>query len=226
METLERAADLLRGANSLDRVAGVLRELGFLEPPLPLDENAIAALGLPANLRRALITRGSGALRGLILELDRGSELRDSLARVANALAKNASQLLWLVVAIRESAPDLAIVCWRSIGARTRVASLVCQRDRIVQSDAETLCTLASVTGESDLLTHARWLDVLGREAITNRFFRALEKTVDELGISLTGRVERDERRELALLYASRLIFLSFLWPKSGMHLTITRGFF
>jgi len=218
VETLERAADLLRGANSVDRIAGVLRELGFPSPPLPLDENAITALGLPANLRWARITQGNGALRGLIIELDCESDLRDSLARVANALAKSASQFLWLMVAIRESAADLAFVCWRSVGTRTRVASLVCQRDRIVQSDAETLCTLAAVTGESDLLTHARWLDVLGREAITSRFFRALEKTVDEFGTSLPGRVDRDERRELALLYVSRLIFLSFLQTKGWLN--------
>src|SRR5205814_6812528 len=69
----------------------------------------------------------------------------------------------------------------------------------------------------SDLLTHARWLDVLGREAITGRFFRALERIVDELAASLTGRIERGERRELALLYISRLIFLSFLETKGWL---------
>jgi hypothetical protein len=96
--------------------------------------------------------------------------------------------------------------------------SLICQRDRLVQSDAETLCTLAAVRDESDLLTHARWLDVLGREAITTRFFRALEKSVDELANSLTGRVDRTERRELALLYLSRLIFLTFLETKGWLN--------
>lgn len=218
METLERAADLLRDANSLDRLTDVLRELGFPDPALALDESAVAALGLPASLRGVRITSGAGALRGLVLELDHASEMRDTLARVANALARNASQLLWLIVAIRESAADLAIVCWRSNGARSRIASLICQRNRVVQSDAETLCTLAAVAGESDLLTHARWLDVLGREAITNRFFGALERTVDDLAMSLTGKVERDERRELALLYVSRLIFLSFLETKGWLN--------
>ena len=65
---------------------------------------------------------------------------------------------------------------------------------------------------------YARWLDVLGREAITNRFFRALEKTVEELAMSLTGKVARDERRELALLYVSRLVFLSFLETKGWLN--------
>jgi len=104
VETLERAADLLRRADSLDRLAHILRELGFTEAPLALDENAIGALGLPAGLRDVRITSGVGALRGLGLELDHGSDVREILPRVANALAKNASQLLWLVIAIREGA--------------------------------------------------------------------------------------------------------------------------
>jgi len=215
VQTLERAADLLRRANSLDRVADILRELGFPDPPLPLDEQAIAALGLPADVRCARITQGPGALRGLVLHLQKVE--RESLSHVANALARNASQMLWLVVAIDDSGSDVSIICWRSIANRVRVAALTYQRDRVTQSDAETLCTLAAVGGEADLLTHARWLDVLGREAITNRFFRTLERTVEELGSSLSGRIDRDDRRELALLYASRLIFLSFLQTKGWL---------
>jgi hypothetical protein len=218
VQTLERAADLLRGATTLEGVAAILRQLGFAENPLPFDKTAISALGLPENLRAAQIAQGAGALRAMALELEDTPELREILTQVANGLAKHASQFLWLVVAIRRPLPELAIVCWRSVGRRIRIASLVCRPDRIVQSDAETLCTLAAVGGESDLLTHARWLDVLGREAITNRFFRALEKTVDELAASLSGRVERTERRELALLYVSRLIFLSFLETKGWLN--------
>lgn len=218
MQTLQRATDLLRGASSIDRAADILRELGFPESALALDQKAISALGLPLNVRCARITQGRGPLRGLALELDGETELRETLTRVAGALSRNASQLLWLVVALRASPPDVAVLCWRSIGTRIRVASLICQHDRVVQSDAETLCTLAAVGGGSDLLTHARWLDVLGREAITNRFFRALEQTVEDLAGSLTGRIERAERRELALLYVSRLVFLSFLEAKGWLN--------
>ena len=218
MQSLERAAALLRSASSLDRVAEILGELGFTDPLLPLDRNAVSALGLPANLRSAHITQGIGALRGLALDIDATCELRETLRHVAHALARTASQLLWLVVAFRRAPADLAILCWRSVGSRVRVTCLICRRDRIIQSDAETLCILASVGGESDLLTHARWLDVLGRQTITNRFFRALETTVNELSASLTGRIERSERRELALLYISRLIFLSFLETKGWLN--------
>src|SRR6185436_6279090 len=195
----------------------ILTDLGFHEAPLPLDRSSLSALGLPASVRTARITQGNGALRALALQLDSAADFRETLSDSANSLAKTASQMLWLVVAIRSEHPDVAVVCWRSIGARIRVTSLICRRDHIVQSDAETLCLLASVSGDSDLLTHARWLDVLGREAITNRFFRTLERTVEELGSSLSGRIDRDDRRELALLYVSRLIFLSFLQTKGWL---------
>ena len=217
MKTLEHAAALLRDATSFDGLEPIFRELGMPSSLLSLDDTAIAALGLPAEISAARITQGPGALRGLALVVGDGADRRDVLTRVANALSRSSSQLLWLIVALGKSDRELGIVCWRS-AARVRVVSLICRTDRIVQSDAETLCMLSAVAGESDLLTYARWLDVLGREAITNRFFRALEKTVIELAASLSGRVAVADRRELALLYVSRLIFLSFLETKGWLN--------
>jgi hypothetical protein len=216
VKTLERAAAVLQGATSLDNLDQLLGELGFSPPPLPLDQSALRALGLH-QLRSARIVRGNGALRGLALVVDHSVDMRESLAGIANTLARSSAELLWIVVALRPP-NELAIVCWRSAGNRVRIASLICHNDRVIQSDAETLCMLSAVAGESDLLTHARWLDVLGREAITNRFFRLLESTVIELAASLSGRVPVADRRELALLYVSRLVFLSFLETKGWLN--------
>ncbi|HJP85664.1 MAG TPA: N-6 DNA methylase [Gemmatimonadaceae bacterium] len=218
MKTLERAASLLRDAISVDGLEPVFGELGLPSSLLPLDASSIAALGLPAEVRVAKITQGPGALRGLALDISGAAEPRDTLTRVANALSRSAAQLLWIVIAVRQAARELTVVCWRSANNRVRVASLVCRIDQIVQSDAETLCMLSAVTGQSDLLTHARWLDVLGREAITGRFFRTLEKTLIELAASLSGRITPADRRELALLYLSRLVFLSFLESKGWLN--------
>jgi len=88
----------------------------------------------------------------------------------------------------------------------------------LFESDAETLCALSAGAGDSELATHARWVDVLGREAITRRFFRTLQAIVGELADSLGGEVNRAERRELALLYVSRMIFLSFLQAKGWLN--------
>ena len=218
MKSLERAAALIQDATSVDNLEPILRELGFPLSILPLDDTAVSALGLPTHLGGAWVTQGNGALRALVIEIKADCDLREALTSIATALSHNASQFLWIIFAVRPHASDLAIVCWRSSGSRVRVASLLCRTNHVLPSDAETLCMLSAVSGESDLLTHARWLDVLGREAITSRFFRALEATVIELGASMTGRVVAAERRELALLYASRLIFLSFLESRGWLN--------
>ena len=217
MKTLERAAAVLQDATSLDKLAALLEEMGFPSPLLPLDESSATALGLPADVRQARITQGAGALRGLAILIGDGADFRDVLTRTANSLARTASQLLWIVFALRATSRELAIFCWRAASHHVRIAALLCRTDHVVQSDAETVCMLTAVGNASDLLTHARWLDVLGRDAITARFFRALEQTVIELAASLTGRVVTAERRELALLYVSRLIFLSFLETKGWL---------
>jgi len=209
---------LLRDATSLDGAVAILRELGFTDPALPLDSTARTALGFPQGIQSAWITQGRDSLRGLAVDLKTSSETRETLTSFANALAKRSPQLLWIVVAFAISRRELAIVCWSSTVSRTRVVSLFCNQDRLFESDAETLCALSAAAGDTDLTTHARWVDVLGREAITRRFFRALQAVVGELADSLAGGIDRADRRELALLYVSRLIFLSFLETKGWLN--------
>jgi hypothetical protein len=175
-------------------------------------------LRLPGVVRSAEIALGTDCLRGLFLELDDAADLRQTLGSTAKALSTSAPQFLWIVCAFRPVTSDLAIACWSSTPSRVRVASLVCRTDNLYTSDAETLCALSAVVGESDLVTHSRWLDVLGREAITRRFFSALQGVVAELADSLSGRVNQAERGELALLYVSRLIFLSFLETRGWLN--------
>ncbi|HMJ19787.1 MAG TPA: DNA methyltransferase [Gemmatimonadaceae bacterium] len=218
MQSIERATALLRDASSLDGAVAILRELDFSDPPLPLDSTALTALGFPQGIRAAWITQGQDSLRGLAVDLHDLAETRDALTSLANSLAKRAPQLLWIVIAFARSRRDLAIVCWSSTASRTRIVSLLCNQGKLFESDAETLCALSAVTGDTDLTTHARWVDVLGREAITRRFFRTLQTIVGELADSLGGRINRAERRELALLYVSRLIFLSFLETKGWLN--------
>ena len=218
MQSIERATVLLRDARSLEGAAAILRELGFVEPALPLDANAQAALGLFPNTRGAWITQGRDSLRGIALDLDDTSETRDALTALANSLARHAPQLLWIVVAFASSRRELAIICWSTTVSRTRVVSLLCNQDKLFESDAETLCALSAAAGDTDLMTHARWLDVLGREAITRKFFRTLQSVVGELADSLAAGINRAERRELALLCVSRLIFLSFLETKGWLN--------
>jgi Eco57I restriction-modification methylase len=218
VQSLERAAGLLRDASSLESAAAILRELGFAEPAFPLDALALTALGLPPTVRAATVTQGPDALRGLALQLNDDATMRDAVAAVSNALSRRAPHLLWLLVAFNHHAREIAIACWSTLTSRTRVVSLLGNQDRLFESDAETLCALSAACGETDLMIHARWLDVLGREAITRRFFRTLRAVVGELADSLGGAINRAERRELALLYLSRLIFLSFIETKGWLN--------
>lgn len=218
MQSIERAAALLRETSSLDGARAILRELGFCEPAFPLDSTARTALGLSPSVCAALVTRGRDSLRGLAVDLHDVSATRESLTAVANGLARRSPQLLWIVVAIASPKRELAIACWSTSHSRTRIVSLVCNQDRVIESDAETLCALSAAAADTDLTTHARWLDLLGREAITRRFFRSLRTVVEELTDSLSGAIIRSERLELALLYTSRLIFLAFLETKGWLN--------
>jgi hypothetical protein len=218
VQSLERALGLLRHAQSIEGAASILRELAFNEPLLPLERKARAALKLPENIRNAGITSGTDCLRALVLELTGASDFRRTVGAAAKSLSNTAPQFLWIVCAFQPQTGELAIACWTSTRSGVRVASLLCRGDRLYKSDAETLCALCAVVGESALVTHSRWLDVLGREAITRRFFTALQKVVAGLADSLSGRVSRVERDELALLYISRLIFLSFLETRGWLN--------
>ena len=209
MPTLDRSTELLAGAIGINGLTGIARELGFTAAPHPHDDMALAALGLPSIVDAAHVARGAGALRALLLELPRRCDSREILIAVTAGLARQTAQLLWVVLAA--DSEHVSVVCWSVARSRPRITSLVCKRERLVTSDAETLCSLAAALNESDLLTYARWLDILGRESITRKFFRALDETISLLADSLGGRIEATERRELALIYMSRLIFLSFL---------------
>ncbi|HUF29627.1 MAG TPA: DNA methyltransferase, partial [Gemmatimonadaceae bacterium] len=63
----------------------------------------------------------------------------------------------------------------------------------------------------ADVEVHARWLEILGRDALTARFYQALEELVRQMAAEPARRCPPDERRALALLHVSRLIFLAFL---------------
>lgn len=215
MPTLARSTELLATASDVDGLTRIAGELGFTGAPLSLDAQARSTLGLSSHLGTVKVVRGSGDLRALLVGLPLHCDQRETLTAIATALARHTAQLLWIVFGY--AADSVAIVCWSASTTRPRILSLVCQRDAVFASDAETLCSLSAAVVDSDLLTHARWLDILGRESITRRFFRQLEANVGLLAESLPGNVSLAGRRELALVYLSRLIFLSFLETKGWL---------
>lgn len=214
MRTLRSTAALLAGADSLDALTPLITALGVKSPIDTLDAATRDALGIPAACQEVGIGRGTGAIRVLLLRAPEPLALRETVRRIAARLAATAPHILWLLVAADHDCTRIAVATWSSDRRPPRIAALIIERARVMDSDAETISALAAAQGELDTLTHARWLDVLGREAITRRFYRALERTVGNLASSLPPHVPVDDRTELALLCTSRLIFLSFLEAK------------
>lgn len=230
MLTARAAAALLANASSVDALAPLTAALGFAPPSAPLDAPTRAALGVPEAASLVRVARGPGALRALLLDLPTpppplGTALRDAVARAATRLASRSPHLLWLLAATEQHGPHTVLATWSPERTPPRVAALVVDRRRVVDSDAETLRSLAAAAPPSpadapraaDILAHSRWLDLLGRDSLTRAFYRTLERVVATLADSVPHRLARPDRRELALLYVSRLLFLAFLEAKGWL---------
>jgi hypothetical protein len=213
--SLHGAATLLTAAATLDHLAPLARVVGCTGPPLPLPDDARRALGLEGA--QARVVAGGGARRALLLEWPRNTPLRERMATVASRLTARAPQLLWLVIAVERGASALTLATWVADRARPRIAALAIDRRHVVPSDAETLCALAAVSDDDDVMTHTRWTEVLGRDALTRRFYRTLESVVAHMADAATAGANDRERRDIALLWLSRLLFLSFLETKGWL---------
>lgn len=215
MLTRRLATDLLtRFANGQPPI-DLLPMLGFAADSLPLDVSSPLLQGIP--LSGARVSVGSGGRRALLATIATPGSVRGAVATLAQRLHRDAPHHLWLVIASAVGGSSGALASWRGDGNRARVSALVFHPERVLESDAETLMALhAAATGE-DLAVHERWCEILGREALSHRFYRALEHHVLALGEGARGSASSDVRRELALLTTSRLVFLAFLQSRGWL---------
>ena len=218
MQSLAAAARLLDNALSSEGIARLLAELGFQSPPITLSKEEASSIGLHAEDGRYVITAGSGARRAVSFAIEQGTDLRPEISRIANRLVSRAPHLLWTITALNATRGEVAVAACEPRKSGARVVALVARPGHIVDSDSETICALVAATGESDLLLHARWLEILGRESVSRRFFRALEQSVAKLTRDLIPAPPSSDAAELALLYTSRLLFLSFLETKGWLN--------
>ncbi|HEY9226957.1 MAG TPA: N-6 DNA methylase, partial [Gemmatimonadaceae bacterium] len=216
MQTLRAAADLLAAGDSLERLAAIAASCGLDGLSSPLDAETRHVLGLGDQIEDAHIVSGEGALRGLLVLLPSDVDARHLLPRIAARLAARAPHCLWLVVAAQPARAKLAIMAWTDDRRPPRIAALLVDPSRVVDSDAETLRALAAAGRDRDVLTHARWVEILGREALSARFYRALERALSSLAAS-SDHATIETRREIALLNCSRLLFVSFLEAKGWL---------
>ncbi len=216
MLTLRNAGALLAGAQTTDDLVAIAHAVGCTGEPAALDQDDRRALGIGAEVLEVRIVAGAGALRALVLSTRSTTSLRDLFTRLAAKLSTRATYGLWILVAAPREGTDVGIACWNGGRRPPRVAALVADRGHIIDSDADTLRALSAARGEDDLTTHAGWLDALGREALSRRFFRQLEGIID--GLAASTAVGRPEARSaIALSYTSRLLFLAFLEAKGWL---------
>jgi hypothetical protein len=218
VRTLRSAAILLSHTTSVDCAGPLLVELGLSEELVALDEKARERLGIEPEIESACMSLGPGSIRALVASLAGAHTVRDTIARLAARLSSRTPHILWVLVIIQRDSRQIAIGAWYSGRTAPRVVALVAAQERIVDSDSETLCALSAAASDSDIATHSRWLEILGRETVSRNFFRAMQEAVAQLAASLTPIVVTHDAMELALLCLSRLLFLSFIETKGWLN--------
>lgn len=206
------ARQLITRSNEPSTIHHLARALGFPAPLSRLATTDVATLGLPNTVRAAYVARGDASLRLLSLRLADDAPAPATITTIARRLSATVPHLLWLVIARQPRARAITIAAWHSNGHDVRVAALHTTTDTIADSDVHTLCTLAATTDvRPDVLRHARWIDILGRDNLTHRFFRTVRSATHRLATSLPATIPHDDAARLALLCVCRLLFLAFL---------------
>ncbi len=215
MLTVSDAAALLQRTSDRRGRIALLRTLGFRAPTGELDARTGQRFGLDEALKRVEVAAGTGALRALLLEVPMAMSLREATGLVARRVATRAPELLWLVLAWQRPG-GLALVI-PTPGGASHAAAIVVEPADVRPGDAESLVALEGARGDSDLDTHLRWREVLGRDALTRRFYRDLEQAVHALANGARGTADIGTRRTLSLRCTSRLLFLAFLEAKGWL---------
>ncbi len=231
MLPLRTAAQALTDAASLETLSPLAALLGFSATPLALDGTLAEAAGLESADGRAAVVRGPGALRALLVEVADGRGARETVEQLARRLAMRAPHPLWMIVATAPATHSVVIAVWDASQSPPRVHALTVDRRNVIDSDATTLREMhavatvspsASVSAASiaaDAAAHTAWLDLLGRDSLTRRFYRELATVVATLADTLRtpSRTSVADRRTFALLQLSRLLFLSFVEAKGWL---------
>lgn len=223
------AAELLRAATRIERLAQLAVALGFSAHRSHLSAQIRSDLDLPAEIGHAAVTPGVGALRCLLVELTEDASTRTLLTRTASALAARAPYSLWLILGCSSNGANVVVAAWLNSRGRPHLRSLVVDRHHVRASDVDTICAIASAARGADLLIHTRWTEILGRDALTRRFYASLRRSVSILASSLPPDISRQEKDEIALLNVSRLLFLSFLQVRgwlNGDHAFLENAFY
>lgn len=215
MLTRRLATDLLaRFADGRPPVP-LLPHLGFRGDLLALDRSLPLLQALP--LQEARILAAPGGRRALVVTAAPQLQLRSVLVTIAQRLFREGAHHPWMVIAASADGMSGGLATWRPADGRPRVSALVFAPHHVMASDVETLLALCAAADGDEVAVHQRWCEILGREALSHRFYRALEHHVLALGEGGRGSAPSEARRELALVTTSRLLFLAFLQSRGWL---------
>ena len=213
--------DLLARLRSLDDLHELVAELGYTPGGDELSSAARSRLGLGADglgVRRAAIVghRGPFVVYGAIVEDAARHRIAQATERLARATAGERN-LLFAIEAGAAPALSVAAVVPAMTGFRARQLRIPLDRPSAVA--AEILGGLTPRPGDSALALSMRVADTLGEEGLTSRFFREFTRLHEHAAQSLAGvpRATPSERRDLALVILTRVLFLYFVQAKGWL---------
>ena len=196
---------LLEGVRSLEALSGVVAALGHE----PLLEAAPGVAGQPGvgGDGTALVVGRAGAFPWFAVA---GAEPERLARRVARRLS--ARGRLGGVLAFDSAGRRLGVAV-----AFDGTPSLMLDLDRPAAAALACLRRLAGTGPGGALAYAARAADALSGEAVGRRFFREFKATLDRMAEGLPTPLRGEERRSLALLQLTRVLFLYFIQSKGWL---------
>jgi hypothetical protein len=189
---------------SLETLSGVVAALGH-EPLLEAAPGVAGRLGTDAD--GALVVGRAGAFPWFAVA---GAEPERLARRVARRLAVRGR--LGGVLAFDSAGRRLGVAI-----AFDGTPSLVVDLDRPAAAALASLRRLAGAGPGGALAYTARAADALSGEAVGRRFFREFKATLDRMAEGLPTALRGEERRSLALLQLTRVLFLYFVQTKGWL---------
>ncbi len=209
MITTRDAATALAALTEPRGLHGLGHLLGF-DSPIRLDRSTLRRLALGDDVTRVWVAPRADTLRALLVQLPRCDDAAARTTAICRAIVRDAPERCWLVLVQVEAASQVVIAA-APPDARATVPLVTIDPSSPRESDVETLAALVGCRDGADLLVHLRWRETLGRTALTRRFYMELERHVTEMARTAEGRADTETRRTIALLHASRLLFVAFL---------------
>jgi methylase of polypeptide subunit release factors len=216
------STDLLRRLRSLDDLIELAATLGYRVQPEELNGAARERLGLSAgrlSVERATVLARMGpfVVYGVVM----ADAARELVAGALERLSHHAPGERPLLFALDASGAVLAAAATgrASLGGRPAARQLRVSTERPSRVAAEILGDLRPRPGETALSLSIRVADVLAEEGLTSRFFREFARHHARLAERLAPmpRATTEDRRDLALVVMTRVLFLYFVQAKGWL---------